>query len=102
VLHAANEQLFGPFRQVINDQLVVHWNRLHHFINHFAVDLCAHHVDLRPVCVSDFDETNPVAVADLAVEGVGDFIVETEAVSDLLEGKRVGELEKEASWQLVD
>jgi hypothetical protein len=94
MLHAANEQLLGSFRQVINDQLMMHWNRLHHFINHFAVDFCAHNVDLWPVCVSDFEKTNPIAVADFAVECVGDFIVETETVSDLEEKRKLRDLLK--------
>ena len=84
MLHAANEKFLGSFRQVINDQLMMHGNRLHHFINHFTVDFCAHNVDLRPVCVCDFEKSDPIAVADFATECVGDFIVQTKSMSNLI------------------
>lgn len=61
----------------------MHWNRLHHFINHFAADFCAHNINLWPVCVSDSEKSHPIAVSDFAAERVGDFIVQAEAMSNL-------------------
>jgi hypothetical protein len=83
VLHAADEKLLGSLGQIENDQLMVNRDRLHHLVDHLAVDLCAHAVDLRPVSLRDANEPHPIAVSHFAAECVGDFVVKSKTVSDL-------------------
>lgn len=83
ILHATDKKLLGPFRQIINDQLVMNRDRLHHLVNHFTVDFCTHNVDLWPVRFSESQESHPIAVSHFATEGVGDLVVQAEAMSNL-------------------
>lgn len=62
----------------------MHWYWLHHLINHFAADFCAHNIDLRAIGFSYFKESNPVAISHLAAESKGDFIIKSKTMSNLV------------------
>lgn len=83
IFHSADEKLFRPLRQVVNDQLMMNWNRLHNFVNYFSVDLRAHNIDLWPVRLRDSNESHPIAVSHLATEAEGNVVVQTEAMPNL-------------------
>lgn len=46
ISHAREKQFFRPLWQVVNNDLLVHGNRLDDFVNRLALDFCAHHVNL--------------------------------------------------------